>query len=470
MDTHMQQYPYTITISSDKGGVGKTTLASNLAVYLKAMRDNLPVTILSFDNHFTIDRMFALHGQKTTGSVLEMLEGEPAVDLVRSGQYGVGYIPSSTRLNGLHARFKDPLTLARLLAESGLPGVVIIDTRPDLNPLTQNALYAADRVLVPVKDLSSLENCKNIIALLERSGKDKDILALIPCLVDERIKFDGEFRDQKTLLRTFAAERGYRCLNTSISKSPKVESLTTNPDGKIYPILTHAQGTEVHGQFREIALDLLQSLDALPEPRASCLYQPGPAEREARKMATYPARREGLAECCPVCGENVAKRPKGRGFYYETREWARRGFLHSSCFVDVLCAALYGLTSNSQGFGIARLVVTENAGKLATLLCPKVVNDAYRVDLRQFDAAGEQQLHRELVLNASGVGEGDGIYDRLFLLLKETLSGHEGGPGKGSWLAVHPVDPKDPESILEEERYRDVHLLQAGICAALGLS
>jgi cellulose biosynthesis protein BcsQ len=466
----MQPYPYTITISSEKGGVGKTTLACNLAVFLKALRENLPVTILSFDNHFTIDRMFAPDGQEPTGSVLEMLEGEPAGDLVRNGRYGVGYIPSSTKLSGLHARFKDPLTLTRLLSESGLPGVVIIDTRPDLNPLTQNALYAADRVLVPVKDLSSLENCKNLIALLERSGKDKDILALIPCLVDERIKYDGELRDQKTLLRAFAAERGYRCLNTSISKSPKVESLTTNPDGKIYPILTHAQGTEVHGQFREIAQDLLQGLDALPEPRASFLYRSGPAEREDRKMAAYPARLEGLAECCPVCGEFVAKRPEGRGFYYETHEWARRGFLHLSCFVDVLCGALYGLTSDSQGYGIARLVVTENAGKLATLFCPRVVNGSYRVDLRQFDTTGEQQLHRELVLKAPGEGEGDGIYDRVFLLLRETLSVQEGGPDKGAWLVVHPIDPKDPESILGEERYPAVYLLQAGICEAIGLS
>jgi cellulose biosynthesis protein BcsQ len=467
----MQPYPYTITISSEKGGVGKTTLATNLAVFLKALRENLPVTIFSFDNHFTIDRMFALDGQETTGSVLEMLEGEPAGDLVRYGQYGVCYIPSSTKLNDLHTRFKDPLTLTRLLMESGLSGVVIIDTRPDLNALTQNALYAADRVLIPVKDLSSLENCKNIFALLEPSGKDKDILTLIPCLVDERIKFDGELRDQKTLLRAFAAKRGYRCLNTSISKSPKVESLTTNPDGKIYPILSHARGTEVFGQFKEIAQDLLRDLDALPEPRASFLYRPRPAGRAFRKMATHQERLEGLAKWCPVCGELMDKRSKRRGFYYETQEWSRRGFLHVSCFVDVLCGALYGLTSDSQESGIARLMAAEKAGKLATLLCPRFVNGSYRVDLRQFDAAGEQQLHRELILKPPGEGESGGIYyDRLFLLLRETLSGQEIGPGKDAWMIVHPIDPKDPESIMGEERYRAVHLLQAGICATLGLS
>ena len=52
--------------------------------------------------------------------------------------------------------------MARLLADSKLGGIVIIDTRPDLDVFTQNALYSADRVIVPVKDAPSLENSRNL--------------------------------------------------------------------------------------------------------------------------------------------------------------------------------------------------------------------------------------------------------------------------------------------------------------------
>jgi len=58
--------PYIVTISSEKGGVGKTTLATNLAIYLKALHEDLPVTLLSFDNHFSVDQMFS---QQTTAQL-----------------------------------------------------------------------------------------------------------------------------------------------------------------------------------------------------------------------------------------------------------------------------------------------------------------------------------------------------------------------------------------------------------------
>lgn len=458
----MQQFPFVITVSSEKGGVGKTTLATNLAIYLAAMRENMPVTIFSFDNHFTIDRMFEFKGQKTKGTVHDLLMGENAANLLHTGQYGVNYIPSSTELGNIQEHFKGPMTLTRMLAESGLSGIIIIDTRPDLNILTQNALYAADRVLIPVKDMPSLENCKNIFALFDQYGIDKKSLTLIPCLVDERIKFDGIFKDQKTLLRAFAANRGYRCLDTFISKSPKVESLNTNPDGKIYPILTHARGTDVYSQFAEITQELLQNMDSTPESR-SCLYAQWLSEKEGKRKESFLARLEGLADRCLICGTLHDQKPQDRGFYFETSDRVARGFLHSECFANMICSAFYGLEKGSDAHEAAQAVIAEKASSTVSLFYTRETDHQCSLDFRQFDQAGQQLMQRNISLKGFAEGEFDALNAPLFMLLNETLAGYEGKLREGSWLAVHPIDSQNPESVLHEEHYRSIQQTQARI-------
>ena len=464
----MQTHPYIIAVASEKGGVGKTTLATNLAIYLKAMREDLPVTIVSFDNHFTIDRMFQINEPKGGGTVRELLMGTPLGELFQLGQYGVGYIPSSTELGNIQYRFSAPMALARLLAESGIAGVVIIDTRPELNVFTLNALYAADRVLVPVKDLPSLENCKHIFALFDRYGIDKSSLTLIPCLIDGRIRFEGGInRDQKSLLRSLAADRGYDCLDISISKSPKVESLGTNPDGKIYPILTHARGTDVYKQYALLTRHLLREFDATREPR--CQFNSTfDRDRYLRQKESYLARLEALAERCLICGASLAERPEQRSFYYETSDGVTCGFLHNDCFVEMLCGTLYGPYDHSQGIGIARPMIIENAGKSVSLFKPGLLGDIDILDFRQFDPACRLVFRKEVLLTGFAGEEQNRSRQRLHLLLNQSQVGFAGKLREGSWLVVHPVDPANPEKVLREDNYQIIRQFQTKIVDSRG--
>ncbi|WP_243371626.1 ParA family protein [Geotalea sp. SG265] len=444
----MKNYPYVITISSEKGGVGKTTLATNLAIFLKALHENLPVSIFSFDNHFTIDKMFAIKGQKPERDVADLLMETPGHDLLCTGQYGVNYIPSSTALSGLKGAIKGPMVLARLLATSQIPGILIIDTRPDLDILTQNALFAADQVIIPIKDMASMENCRNIFDLFDKRGMDKKSLALIPCLVDERVKYDGMFSDQKTLLKAYAINRGYRCHDTYISKSPKVEGLNTNPDGKIYPILTHARNTDVFGQFTQLARTVLKEMKATAEPRSLLFHQWTTAE-DARKKDEFFARLSGVKSHCIMCGSPADRAQSGIAYFYETSDGSDAGFMEESCFSQFLLSSIYNMPEGMASDDPVRLMLQDTLKESAFAFKPVSAEGGTSIECHRFDLSGAPMSGKAYPLG------------RLSPLL-ETLKGY-GETMRDAFLLVHPITAVNPEAILMEENYREFSRLKRRI-------
>ncbi len=464
----MQKFPYVVTISSEKGGVGKTTLATNLAVFLKALNEDLPVTIFSFDNHFTVDKMFEIKGQKPRGDVIDLLSAVPVREILNTGQYGVCYVPSSAALAEFKGSMKNPLMLARLLAVSQLSGIVIIDTRPDLDMLTRNALYAADRVIIPVKDMASLENCRNIFELFDKRGMDRKSLALIPCLVDSRIKYDGPFADQKTLLKAYAINRGYRCFDVFVSKSPKVESLNTNPDGRIYPILTHARSTDVYGQFAALAKMITEEFQAAKEPRAFLFRQWLAAEEERGKEA-YLTRLAALRKSCLVCDRPLLAEASGEAVYYfETSNGGSCGFIEERCYLDFLGSAIYRLDRSLSDDDPAWRVIRDAARRTSFLFKPVNNGSGAMMDVRSFDQEGTPVLKRSYPLREFQGGLHDREPGRLFSFVSNALE-TEGMNGGNDFLFVHPVDPQRPGSILREENYREFSRRKVFIAGQMGI-
>jgi chromosome partitioning protein len=447
----MENYPYVITVSSEKGGVGKTTLATNLAIYLKALSEDLPVSIFSLDNHFTIDKMFSISGQSPRGDIADFLLETPGSDLLHIGQYGVNYIPSSNVLADLRNSIKGPMVLARLIALSRIPGILIIDTKPELDILTQNALYAADRVIVPVKDMPSLENCRNIFELFDKRGLDRKSLTLIPCLIDARIKYDGLFRDQKDLLKAYAINRGYRCMESFISKSPKVESLNTNPEGKIYPVLTHARGTEVYNQFIQLSRQIMDELRETPEPRSFHFHKWLVSEEE-RKNENYQARISRLKPACVLCEQQFdRKTAAGGSFYYETSDGGACGFLEEDCFIDFLLSAVYNLYGKIGSDDQVRIMFRDSAKESVFAFRP--VNNGHGpiAEFYRFNTRGDLLAKKTLPLgNAGSPDKGKG---GLIPFMTETLGDSCGGM-RDAILVAYPLRSGAPESILQEENHK----------------
>jgi Flp pilus assembly CpaE family ATPase len=257
--------PYQVlTVTSNKGGVAKTTVATNLAVYFRALKEDLPILILSLDDQPMIDRMFALDKETSDENVYSAVRKGTLSGAIRLGQYGVHYVPTSVDVGELKREIEDVNALREVLDRTSWQGLVIIDTKSDFEVLTRNAISAADLSIVVVHDHASLVEARKVYDFLERQGRPRDRARVLLSLVDRRIKFkdsDGEKIDILAHLVGEVRRRGYPLFESFISRSPKVEGLYTNPDGRATSILHGASESLIHLQMSHLGRDVFAILE-----------------------------------------------------------------------------------------------------------------------------------------------------------------------------------------------------------------
>ena len=172
---HAVYKPRILAIANQKGGVGKTTTAVNLAAGL-AMA-GVPVLLIDFDPQGNASTGLGVPVQdRGRGSYQLVDSGAPnAVDTYRTKYDRLWLIPSGPDLVGaeveLAARDRREFQLRDALAvwrEAAPFRYILIDCPPSLGLLTLNALVAADGVLVPLQcEFYALEGISGLTRTIE---------------------------------------------------------------------------------------------------------------------------------------------------------------------------------------------------------------------------------------------------------------------------------------------------------------
>lgn len=167
------KFTKTLSVTSGKGGVGKTTLTCNLAQFLAARGNK----VLILDGDLGMANVDVMFGRKATNNILDVLEGRKFIEeVIIEVKENIYLIPGGS---GLHELTRlDPMHKKNLLDQvSSLNGYfdyMIIDTAPGID---SNVLYlnsAVHEIIVVVTpDPSSLTDAYALIKVLNKYHKEE---------------------------------------------------------------------------------------------------------------------------------------------------------------------------------------------------------------------------------------------------------------------------------------------------------
>jgi chromosome partitioning protein len=219
-----------ISISNQKGGVGKTTTTVNLATSLAAVGKK--VLVVDLDPQGNASTGLGIDRADRTNGSYEILFDECTVEEAAAATKvpNLYVIPSSIHLAGAEIELIDTpnreFRLKNTLARSKVNfDYVIFDCPPSLNLLTLNALAASDGVLVPMQcEFYALEGLSHLVSTIERVknafNPTLELQGIVLTMFDRRNRLSGQVADN---VREHFGDKVYDTViprNVRISEAP----------------------------------------------------------------------------------------------------------------------------------------------------------------------------------------------------------------------------------------------------------